>query len=200
MLTARGRDRTYNDRTMLILDPTAEYAVPRLATAARLPTLRKKKIWFLDNQGQHWGKGKPVMNPIFLQWQARLERDFEIDWDYACTEQFTAPFRHGKEKFEEILNDADAIINGLACCGSGTSAVVHDAIQYELRGIPTVSLFTDTAVSHARAAMMKLGMPELQILVVSHNIHMFAPVATAEESVRAADALYPSVAPALALG
>ena len=39
---------------MLILDSTAEYAIPRLATAARLPTLRKKKIWFLDNQGQHW--------------------------------------------------------------------------------------------------------------------------------------------------
>ena len=183
--------------SLTFLDPSAEYAIPRLALAPRLADLRGKHVWFLDNQGEHWGKGVPQMNPIFRQWKDRLERDYQITSEYVCTEQFTAPYRHGKEKFEQVAKTADAIINGLACCGSGTSAVVHDAIQYELRGIPTVSLITDSAVGHAKAATMKLGMPDLKILVVSHNVHMFAPVVTWPESQVAADEIYAGVAQSL---
>lgn len=190
----------YTVEAMLILDPTAESTIPKLTLAARRPTLKGKKIWFLDNQGQAWEKGEPRMNPVFLRWAERLEADYGIRWEHVCTQQFTAPFRHGKDKFEQIAKDADVIINGLACCGSGTSAVIHDAIQYELRGIPTVSLVTDSVLGHAKAATMKLGMPGLPILTVSHNVHMFAPVCTPEESVAAADAIYAALAPALVQG
>jgi len=182
---------------MLIVDPSAEYTVPRLTPAARLATLRGKRVWFLDNQGEHWGQGTPRMNPIFRTWATLLERDHGITWQFACTEQFVSPFRHGKEKFEEVARTADAVINGLACCGGGTSAVIHDAIAYEQRGVPTVSLVTDSALHHAKAATLKLGMPALAILTVSHNVHMFAPVVGEEESARAAEAIYPDVVRAL---
>jgi hypothetical protein len=172
-----------------VLDPTSESTLPRHTPAARLDSLRGKHIWFLDNQGQHWGRGVPQMNPLFQRWQKRLADDFGITSEYACTEQFTAPFRHGKEKLESVSKAADAVINGLACCGSGTSAVVHDAIELEKRGVPTVSLMTDSVVGHAKLATLKLGM-DVPILVCSHNVHMFAPVAPPDECAAAADALY----------
>lgn len=182
---------------LTVLDPVAESTIVRQSLAARLGTLAGKRIWFLDNQGQAWGQGPPHMNPLFQRWQERLSREFEIKWDYVCTQQFTSPFRHGKDKLEDIARSADAVINGLACCGSGTSAVIHDAVQYELRGVPSVSLVTDSVAGHAKAATLKLGMADLPILVVSHNIHMFSPVAPPEECARAADALYPALVAAL---
>ena len=182
---------------LVVLDPAAESTIVRQQLATRLSALQGKHVWFLDNQGQSWGKGTPVMNPIFRAWQARLEKEFDIKWSYACTEQFTAPFRHGKDKMDEVARDADVVINGLACCGSGTSAVIHDAVQLEKRGVPTVSLVTDSVVGHVRAATMKAGMLDLAVLSVSHNIHMFAPVATPAECIAAADVLYPALIDAL---
>jgi len=182
--------------SLTVLDPTAESTIPRLTPAPRLSSLTGKHIWFLDNQGEHWGKGTPIMNPLFRRWQERLSADHGITWAYACTEEFTAPFRHGKARFEEVAGSAAAVINGLACCGSGTSAVVHDAIQYELRGIPTVSLVTDSVLGHVRAATMKLGMHP-PVLTCSHNVHMFAPVASPEECARAADEIYADLVAAL---
>jgi hypothetical protein len=183
--------------SLTVLDPTAESTIPKLALAPRLDSLHGKHLWFLDNQGEHWGKGVPQMNPIFRAWLVRLQKDYGVTHEYVCTEQFTSPFRHGKDKLEEIAKSADAVVNGLACCGSGTSAVIHDAIQYELRGVPTVSLVTDSVEHHAKAATMKLGMVGLPILHVSHNVHMFAPVVPYEQSVIAADAIYAGVAAAL---
>ncbi len=180
-----------------VLDPVAESTIVRQSLAPRLSAIAGKKIWFLDNQGQAWGEGPPRMNPLFQRWQERLSSEYEIKWDYVCTQQFTSPFRHGKEKLEEIARGADAVINGLACCGSGTSAVIHDAVQYELRGVPSVSLVTDSVAGHAKASTMKLGMTDLPFLVVSHNVHMFSPVCTPEESIAAADALYPALVAAL---
>ncbi|MEO6953940.1 MAG: hypothetical protein ABI321_19215 [Polyangia bacterium] len=175
--------------SITVLDPTAESTLPRHTPAQRLSSLKGKHVWFLDNQGQHWGQGTPQMNPLFQRWQKRLQEEHGITSEYACTEQFTAPFRHGKAKLEEVAKSADAVINGLACCGSGTSAVVHDAIEYELRGVPTVTLVTDSVIGHAKLATRKLGM-DVQIVVCSHNVHMFAPVATPTECAAAADELY----------
>jgi hypothetical protein len=183
-----------------VLDPSAESAVPRLTPARRLSELRHQLIWFLDAQGEHWGKGVPIMNPIFRTWKDRLEREFSIRSKYACTEQFTSPFRHGKQTFEQVAGEAAAVIGGLACCGSGTSALIHDAVAYEQRGIPTVSLVTESVVGHAKAATIKLGMPDLRMLSISHNVHMFAPVVTLEESQQAAEALYSALLQALVGG
>ena len=181
---------------LTVLDPTAESTLPRHTPAPRLDSLQGKHVWFLDNQGQHWGRGVPKPNPLFQRWQERLAADYGITSDYACTEQFTSPWRHGKDKLESVAAEADAVVNGLACCGSGTSAVVHDAIELEKRGVPTVSLMTDSVVGHAKLATLKLGM-DVPILVCSHNVHMFAPVATPEACAAAADALYPALVEAL---
>jgi hypothetical protein len=180
-----------------ILDPVAEFTLPKLVGAPRLASLRGKRVWFLDHQGLAWGQGPPKLNPIAQRWRERMEADFGITADYLCTQQFVSPYRHGKDLFEKVAGSADAVVNGLACCGGGTSAAVHDAIQYELRGVPTVTLVTDSVLHHARAAMMKLGMNDLRLLVVSHNVYMFSPVATPEACARVADELYASVIAAL---
>ena len=178
---------------MQILDPVAEFTLPKLVGAPRLASLRGKRVWFLDHQGLAWGEGPPRLNPIAQRWRERMEAEHGIVADYLCTQQFVSPYRHGKDRFEEVASSADAIVNGLACCGGGTSAAVHDAIQYELRSIPTVTLVTDSVDHHARAAMMKLGMNDLRLLVVSHNVYMFSPIATTEGCARVADELYDSL-------
>jgi hypothetical protein len=186
--------------TLTVLEPTAESSIERVSPAARLSGLRGKRIWFLDNQGESWGKGPPVMNPLFRTWAERLEREHEVRVQFACTETFSAPFRHGKQRFEEVVASADAIINGLACCGSGTSAVIHDAVAYERRRVPTVSLVTDNVLPFASAASRKLGLPELKVLTVSHRVHAFAPLVPVEESQRVAHELYPAMVAALVQG
>jgi hypothetical protein len=182
---------------MIVLDPTGESSIEAHTLAPRLAELRGKTIWFCDNQGEQWGRTEAELNPILRTWRRKLEADFAIRSHYVCTEQFTSPYRHGREKFDEIVRTADAVINGLACCGSGTSALVHDAVRYEQKGIPTVSVVTDTAEPFGKAAMRKLGMPDLKYVVVSHNIHMFAMVSTLPEAEAEAARLYDQVVRAL---
>ncbi len=183
--------------SLTVLEPTAETSIEQVNPAPRLSSLQGKRVWFLDNQGEGWGKGPAVMNPFFRTWAARLEREHGVRVQFACTENFSAPFRHGKAKFEEVVGSTDAVVNGLACCGSGTSAVVHDAVAYERRSIPTVSLITDNVLPFATAASRKLGLPQLKLLTVSHRLHAFAPLAPLEECQRVAEALYPAMAAAL---
>ena len=182
---------------MVVLDPTGESSIETHSLAPRLADLRGKTVWFCDNQGETWGRKEPELNPVLRTWRRRLETEFGIKSHHVCTEQFTSPYRHGRAKFDEIVKSADAVINGLACCGSGTSALFHDAIRYEEKGIPTVSVVTDTAEPFGKAAMRKLGMPDLRYVVVSHNIHMFAMVSTLAEAEAAANQLYDQVVRAL---
>jgi hypothetical protein len=182
---------------VIVLDPTGESSIETLALAPRLSDLHGKTVWFCDNQGEQWGRTEPELNPILRTWRRRLEAELAIRSHHVCTEQFTSPYRHGREKFDHIVSTASAVINGLACCGSGTSALIHDAVRYEQKGIATVSVVTDTAEPFARAAMRKLGMADLKYIVVSHNIHMFAMVSTLAEAEAEAERLYPQVLRAL---
>jgi hypothetical protein len=182
---------------MIVLDPTGESSIETHALAPRLDDLRGKTVWFCDNQGEQWGRAEPDLNPILRRWRRKLEADLAIKSHHVNSEQFTAPYRHGRAKFDEIASSAHAVINGLACCGSGTSALFHDAVRYEQKGIPTVSVVTDSAEPFAKATMRKLGMPDLPYIVISHNIHMFAMVSTLAEAEAEADRLYPQVLRAL---
>jgi hypothetical protein len=182
---------------MQILDPTGESSIEQQKLAARLDDLRNKKVWFCDNQGVRVGQSDPDVNPLFARWRERLQEDFGIEAHHVCTDQFTAPYRHGRETFEKIAKEADAVINGLACCGSGTSAVIHDAVRYEVAGVPTVSLITGNVQGFARGTMKKLGLDGLPYLMTSHRIHVFSLVGTPEEAKADADRLYPGVVEAL---
>jgi len=178
---------------MTILDPAGESSIEHVPSAPRLNDLRGKRIWFCDNQGDRTGRTEPELNPLFRVWRRKLQHDHGIEAFGVCTDQFTSPYRHGRAKFDEVVKTADAIVNGLACCGSGTSALVHDAVEYERAGIPTISVVTDSAEPFARAAMRKLGLGALRYVVVSHNIHMFALVSTLEEAEAEAERLYPHI-------
>ncbi len=183
---------------MQILDPTGDTSIEQKTLADRLAELNGKNVWFCDNQGVRTeASATPDINPLFQRWRERLVEDFGIKAHHACTDQFTSPYRHGKEMFEKIANEADVVINGLACCGSGTSAVIHDAARYELEGVPTVSLITSNVEGFAKATMRRLGLNDLPYLMTSHRIHVFSLVSTLEVAIEDADRLYPNVVKAL---
>ena len=183
---------------MQILDPTGDTSIEQQTLAARLSDLRGKNVWFCDNQGIRSEPGAPPdVNPLFSRWRERLLEDHGIKAHHACTDQFTSPYRHGREMFEKIAKEADVVINELACCGSGTSAVIHDAVRFEVEGVPTVSLITSNVEGFAKATMRRLGLNDLPYLMTSHRIHVFSLVSTLEEAHEDADRLYPQLVSAL---
>jgi hypothetical protein len=75
--------------------------------------------------------------------------------------------------------------------------VIHDAIRYEEKGVPTLSLITSNVEPYATATMKKLGLQNLRYIMTSHRIHVFSLVATLEEAEAEANRLYPAVVKAL---
>ena len=98
-----------------ILDPVGEPSQPRSKLASRPRDLNGKLLWFVDGEGEAGESGVAVMNKIFRGWRNRLERQFDLrDIRYVRTDDIGTPFRHGKDTFEEIVNTADVVINGVA--------------------------------------------------------------------------------------
>jgi hypothetical protein len=173
-----------------VLDPEGESTIPRLTLAPRLPTLDGKTVWFLDGLADSLG-GVAAMHKIYVHWKARLEREFRLKAvHYERSDYFATPFRHGRATFDRIVAIGDVVINGVCFCGAGTSSITHDAIQYEGRGLPTVTLITDRFIAPARAQARMMGMPDLPMLVFPHEVHFRVNVEAARVE---ADRLYPAV-------
>jgi hypothetical protein len=72
--------------------------------------------------------------------------------------------------FERLRAEADLVITGAADCGSCTAYSVHDAVELERCGIPTVLVTTTRFRPVAAALAAATGLPELRTLVVDHPI------------------------------
>src|SRR3954468_14916669 len=72
--------------------------------------------------------------------------------------------------FERLLNEADVVITGAADCGSCTAYSVHDAIELEKAGIPTVLLTTTRFAPIAATLAADSGLAEVRALVLEHPI------------------------------
>ena len=73
--------------------------------------------------------------------------------------------------FARLRAEADVVITGAADCGSCTAYSVHDTVELERCGIPTV-LLTTTRFRPVvdRARHRDSGLPEIRTLVVDHPI------------------------------
>jgi hypothetical protein len=72
--------------------------------------------------------------------------------------------------FERLRAEADLVITGAADCGSCTAYSVHDAVELERCGIPTVLVTTTRFRPVAAALAAATGLPDLRTLVVDHPI------------------------------
>jgi hypothetical protein len=72
--------------------------------------------------------------------------------------------------FERVRAEADVVITGAADCGSCTAYSVHDTVELERCGIPTVLLTTTKFRPVVAALAAATGLPEIRTLVVEHPI------------------------------
>ena len=75
-----------------------------------------------------------------------------------------------EDRLELLLAQADLVITGAADCGSCTAYSVHDAIELERNGKPTVVATTTQFEPVAKTLSASLGAPETRLLVLPHPI------------------------------
>jgi len=72
--------------------------------------------------------------------------------------------------FERLRAECDVVLTGSADCGSCTSWSVHDAIQLERSGTPTVVATTTHFVELTRRVAAGFGVPEARVAVFPHPL------------------------------
>jgi hypothetical protein len=72
--------------------------------------------------------------------------------------------------FARLRAEADVVITGAADCGSCTAYSVHDAVELERAGVPTVLVTTTRFRPVVAALAAATGLPEIRTLVVDHPI------------------------------
>jgi hypothetical protein len=71
---------------------------------------------------------------------------------------------------ERLRTEADVVITGSADCGSCTAYSVHDTIELERAGIPTILLTTTRFAPIATTLAADSGLAEIRALVLEHPI------------------------------
>ncbi|MBM3672235.1 MAG: hypothetical protein FJW86_08675 [Actinobacteria bacterium] len=71
---------------------------------------------------------------------------------------------------EQLEAECDIVLTGSADCGSCTSWSVHDTIQLEQLGIPTVVATTTHFVDLTRRVAAGYGVPEARVAVFPHPL------------------------------
>lgn len=145
-----------------LLDPFEGMQASEFATAPRLADLRGARLGMLDNSKTNAAK--------FLQMVADL-----------LVEQFgigeVKMFRKealSKPAPDEILaavaEYSQFAITGIGDCGSCSTNSVHDAIELEKAGIPTVAICTEAFLPGLDALSKMRGMPNYRFAIVPHPL------------------------------
>jgi len=74
------------------------------------------------------------------------------------------------DRLELLLAEADVVITGAADCGSCTAYSLHDAIELERNGKPTVVTTTTQFEPVAKTLSISFGAPDTRLLVLPHPI------------------------------
>jgi hypothetical protein len=74
------------------------------------------------------------------------------------------------DRLELLVAECDIILTGAADCGSCTAYSVHDAIELEKHGKPTVVATTTHFEPVAKTLSTSFGAPETRLLVLPHPI------------------------------
>jgi hypothetical protein len=81
----------------------------------------------------------------------------------------------------------------LGDCGSCTSWCIHDAVELDRRGVPSVAFVAEPFVELAKYEARGLGIPDLNLVVLPYPMGGI----DVEEIVRRASAAFPEIVSAL---
>jgi len=136
--------------------------------APRLDTLQGSRIAVLDN-------GKP--NAAFVMARAAQHLADRTGATLALVTKkgpggrsANAAVPCAPDVFATVVAAADVVITGAADCGSCSAYSVHDAIELERAGVPTVVVTTTTFERVVDTLAANSGLPSIRKLVLDHPI------------------------------
>jgi len=71
---------------------------------------------------------------------------------------------------DSLSVECDIVIIAMGDCGSCTSYVIHDAVELEKRGTPSISICSHEFAALGKVEAQALGMANLPMVVVPHPI------------------------------
>lgn len=143
----------------VVLDPTGSKASAFQKLAPRLRTLNGARIGFLCNR-------KPNADILLDQVATRLAERFVLGARTHLTKH--TPTGPASPEIYDQLQHADLVIVALNDCGGCAGWSVHDAIELERRGVPTVSFVTDHYVALSSAQARTQGIKSLPMVRLQH--------------------------------
>ena len=169
---------------MKILLPDSVPGPEAVTRAASLPSLTGVRIAVLDN-------GKPNANVVMTRAAETLAARVGATVSLVTKKgpggrSANAAIPCAEDIFERVVNESDIVITGAADCGSCTAYSVHDAIELEKAGRPTVVVTTTRFEPIALTMASSFGLPDTRILVLPHplggtdeaTLHNWADAAT----------------------
>ena len=173
-------------KTITVLDPTSK-AQKVLKMAARPDNLEGKVVGFVWNN-------KPGGDILLNRFAQLLDERFH----FAKILKHTKPYASSGTDIgtlDSLSAGCDLVIIAVGDCGSCTSYVVYDAIEFEKRGTPTVSVVSHEFEALGKVESRALGMANLPMVIVPHPIGGIAP----EEVARKADDAFEDMIEALSM-
>lgn len=144
------------------LDPLGSGNDAAFEPAARVPDLRGKTVGLLDNGKTNADK--------FLRMVAKILSDEfevgEVKMYHKATLSKPAPL----EVIEQMSKEVEVAVTGIGDCGSCSTNSVHDAIELEKLGVPTVAVCTEAFRPGLQTLTKMRGMPKYRFAIVPHPL------------------------------
>jgi hypothetical protein len=147
--------------TLKMLDPRATVNPEDRPLVPGLDSLEAKVVGIIDN-GQ---SNSTTMFQELAQLIQEKYRTAEVLVKTKPSHMQGAP----KPIMDEFINRCDAVITGLGAWGSCTSWSVHDAIELQKKGKPTVTLCQSIFMELAKTEAKFFGLGTLPLVEIPHH-------------------------------
>jgi hypothetical protein len=148
--------------TITVLDPTARAAQKVLKMAPGGGDLKGRVVGFVWNN-------KPGGDILLDRFAKLLDEKFH----FSRMVKHIKPYASSGADvgtLDSLSATCDLVIIAMGDCGSCTSYVVHDAVEFEKRGTPTVSIISTEFEGLGKVEAQALGMANLPMVIVPHPI------------------------------
>ncbi|MFM0500420.1 UGSC family (seleno)protein [Paraburkholderia caffeinilytica] len=143
-----------------VYNPVAESLESKLEPASRVPDLNGKRV------GLYWNM--KAGGDIALAHLAKRLHELYPSATFANYRGSVGwMMRHVTEAdAARVGRECDVVIGTTADCGSCTSWLIHDMVEFEKKGVPTVAITAEEFVADARRSALTFGIADLAIVVV----------------------------------
>jgi hypothetical protein len=149
---------------MKVLVPTIEVRIEALELAPRPESLAGLKLGFLDSYASRGPDGRVTMYELMAGLKPLLEQRCELAGS-SWTRKPNIAKAAEPAVIDAFAREVDVAVVGECASGSSVYATVHDAVELERRGVPTITICHHHLEPVARRHGRELGVEALPLLV-----------------------------------